>query len=115
MPVQVSPTTGPAVSYTKVKLVPPPDQRPLSACKGLRFLLMFPDDPRQVTGGVSGAAPGGCVRARRSTTTYRAPAAGGAEWLDLQLGWNLVFYLQDRPSPQEAPIPPTPKPGSAEP
>ena len=40
---------------------------------------------------------------------------GEREWLDLQLGWNLVFYLQDRPSPQEAPIPPTPKPGSAEP
>jgi hypothetical protein len=42
-----------AVLLRKVKLVPPPNQRPLSAWKGLRFLLMFPDDPRQVSVGLA--------------------------------------------------------------
>ena len=50
VPIEVSPTTGAAIPYTKEgETSTPPNQRPLSAWKGLRFLLMFPDDPRQVS------------------------------------------------------------------
>ena len=95
----VSPTTGaqPCRILRKVKLVPPPNQRPLSAWKGLRFLLMFPDDPRPLTVELAeqllGLRP--CPPVNYHISRPRPPV--GAEWLDLQLWWNLVFYRQDRP------------------
>ena len=76
---------------------------------------MFPDDPRLLTVELAeqllGLRPSPPVNYHISRP--RPPV--GAGWLDLQLWWNLVFYRQERPSPQESPIPPTLKPGLAEP
>ena len=99
-----------------MKLLPPPDQRPLSAWEGLRFLLMFPDDPRLVSLELAEQLMG--LRRRPSLNYHisRPAPPTGVELLgfDLEAWWNLVFYLQERPSAQESPIPPTPKPGSDE-
>jgi hypothetical protein len=70
----------------------------------MHYLLMFPREPnfsREAAEQFLGSRP----RPRLNYLPPRQRPPVGAGWLDLQLWWNLVFYRQERPSPQESPIP----------
>jgi hypothetical protein len=75
---------------------------------------MFPDDPRQVSVELAEQLLGLRPRPQVNYHISRPRPPVGAEWLNLRAWWNLVFYLQERPS-LPSPIPPTPKPTSVEP
>ena len=58
---------------------------------------MFPDDPRQVSVELAEQLLGLRPRPLLHYLPPRPWPPVGADWLDLQLWWNLAFYLQDRP------------------
>ena len=72
--------------YTKESETRPPNQRPLSAWKGLRFLLMFPDDPRQVSVELAEQLLGLRLRPLLHYLPPRPRPPVGADWLDYSYG-----------------------------
>ena len=74
-----------------MKLVPPP------LWESIHFLEFFPSEPRQVTVELAEQLLGLRPRPPVHYHISRPRPPVGADWLDLQLWWNLAFYLQDRP------------------
>ena len=82
VPIEVSPTTGAAIPYTKEgETTTRPNQHP-PVWEGLRFLLTFPEDPSQVSLELAEQLLGLRPRPRFSCHVGRPQEPLGAQWLD---------------------------------
>jgi hypothetical protein len=114
VPIEVSPTTGPAIPYTKGgEEGTATGPAPAGVLGSTPIPGSIPERPAPGERGVSGQLLGLRPRPPVQYHISRPRPPVGAEWLNLGLWWNQVFYRQERPG-WSSPIPPMPKSRSVE-